>query len=45
MDNDKFEHQGRSKQQYERSARIAFVAFAIAIGVTLGISLLHMFWA
>ena len=42
---DDFEYQGRSKEQYERNAKVGCFAFIIAIGATLGLSLLHMFWA
>lgn len=45
MDDKEFEYQGRSKEQYERNMRIGGCALVIAIGATLAISLLHMFWA
>ena len=45
MDNEEFDYQGRSKEQYERNARIGCFALVTAIGATLAISLLHMFWA
>lgn len=45
MEDNKFDYQGRSKEQYERNMKVGCYAFVLAIGVTLALSLLHMFWA
>lgn len=50
MEDDKFEYQGRSKEQYERNMKVGCYAFvlaaiALAISIIMSISLFHVFWA